>query len=511
MESTNACEVANTIANELPDETNASWREIDRRLGTLARQRCALDAEEARWLRAAARCRIWQQVGCASLLDYLERRLGYGPRAAQDRVRVAFALEELPALADELERGMPYTAVRELSRVATRDTEHDWIAACRGKNVHEIERAVAGHRPGSRPSDPGEPELAGRRLPLEDIRPATQAAWREARHKLQAARGTHVSDDELLAALCGVYLEGAKTPDDDVNAGRAKYQVAVTVCDRCQQGWRDGAGRTFPLDAADTERALCDAQHLGALDGEPARATQDIAPRVRRFVVRRDRGTCRVPGCRSAANLELHHIVPRSRGGSHQASNLIQLCDGCHTAHHRDLIDIAGTSDKLVVTRRHELGPVELDPTRAHVDASTLDHAHVGTGTLDRAHVGAGTLDRTDAGAGTLDRTDVGAGTLDRTDAGAGTIDRTGAGAGIIDRTDAGAGIIDRTHVGARHRQGVFDRVAARTQALDALVTLGFKRHEARSYVDGAIAELGHRATDLEALLRAALQRVPHR
>ncbi len=469
MESMNACEVENTIANEeRQGEASTSWREIDRRLGALARQRCALDAEEARWLRAAARCRIWQQVGCASLLDYLERRLGYGPRAAQDRVRVAFALEDLPALAAELEQGMPYTAVRELSRVATRDTERDWIAACRGKNVHEVERAVAGHRPGSRPSDPGEPDLAGRPLSLDDIRPATQAAWREARRKLQAARGVHVSDDELLAVLCGVYLEGAAAPDeDDAHAGRAKYQVAVTVCERCRQGAREGAGRTFPLDAADTERALCDAQHVGCLDGEPTRATQDIAPRVRRFVVRRDRGSCRVPGCRSAANLELHHIVPRSRGGSHEASNLIQLCDGCHTAHHRGLLDIAGTSDDLVVTRRHVFEPAEADTDSAHVGVDP-ERAHVGV-EPNRTHVGVEPLAHADVGT------------------------------------------IDRTHVGARHRPGVFDRAAARTQALDALVTAGFKRHEARGYVDRAIVELGNRATDLETVLKAALRCVPRK
>jgi hypothetical protein len=136
-----------------------------------------------------------------------------------------------------------------------------------------------------------------------------------------------------------------------------------------------------------TPSALCDAQHIGALDGEPVRATQDIAPRVRRFVVRRDRGRCRVPGCRSAANLELHHIVPRSRGGSHEASNLIQLCDGCHTAHHRGLIDIAGTSDDLVVTRRHVFGPAELED-RAHVGVDP-DRAYVDTRTIDRTHVGA--------------------------------------------------------------------------------------------------------------------------
>jgi 5-methylcytosine-specific restriction endonuclease McrA len=347
-------------------------------------------------------------------------------------------------------------------------------------------------------------------LPLEDIRPATQAAWREARHKLQVERGTHVSDDELLAVLCGVYLDGAAPDQDDQHAGRARYQVAVSICPGCQQGWRDGAGRTFPLDAADTERALCDAQHVGSLDGNPARATQDIAPRVRRFVVRRDRGACRVPGCRSTANLELHHIVPRSRGGSHEASNLIQLCDGCHTAHHRGLLDIRGTSDDLEVTRRHAFVPTTLDADSAHVGVDPIAR-HVGVDPRDRVHVGFDPWDRVhvDVGSKPIEGVHTGDGPIDHA-ASTSPIDR-GASTSPIDSTHVGVDTIDRTHVGARHRSGVFDRVAARTQALDALVTLGFKRHEARAYVDGAIAELGPRAFDLETVLRAALRRVPHK
>ena len=72
-----------------PGERPASWKEIDRELRRLARRRAALDAEEARWLRDAVRAEIWHELGMATLHEYLEHRLGYGPRAARDRVRVA--------------------------------------------------------------------------------------------------------------------------------------------------------------------------------------------------------------------------------------------------------------------------------------------------------------------------------------------------------------------------------------------------------------------------------------
>lgn len=36
---------------------------------------------------------------------------------------------------------------------------------------------------------------------------------------------------------------------------------------------------------------------------------------------------------------EVHHIIPVSRGGTHEASNLMSLCRSCHNKIHHDLGD----------------------------------------------------------------------------------------------------------------------------------------------------------------------------
>jgi 5-methylcytosine-specific restriction endonuclease McrA len=359
---------------ECETQETQEWQEVDRKLGAIAKQRAALDAEEARWLRAAARVKIWREVGCVSLLDYLERRLGYGPRAAQDRIRVALALEDLPELELELAGGMPYTAVRELTRVATRETEQEWIDACRGRTVHEVENAVSGHEKGSRPSDPAIPDLATRRLSFEEIKPTTIALLRQARQKAQDERGAHLSDDDLLALVLGAFIEGNGVTSPE-RAGRAKFQIAMVLCEQCDQGWQQGGGRRFAMEKGEVERAKCDAQYIGSLDGEPERATQDVPPRVRRFVFRRCGGRCSVPGCRSTRNLEIHHVRALSEGGSHDPANLILLCDSCHAAHHRGLIAISGTADDLTVKRKYEFEQTESDEPRAPTDEP---RAHVG-------------------------------------------------------------------------------------------------------------------------------------
>ena len=219
----------------------SDWQSIDQALRTIARRRAALDADEARWLREAEACQIWRPLGMVSAIDYMERVLGYAPRSAQERLRVARALGTLPQLTAALAQGeLPFSAVRELTRVATLATEAAWVAAATGKNLRQIEELVADHRPGD------------------------------------------------------------------------------------AKGWQHGAGAKIASGPAAVERATCDAQHLGSIDDDPpARAYQDVPPSVARLVWRRDGGRCRVPGCRSARGLELHHVVHRIDGGSHDAANLV--------------------------------------------------------------------------------------------------------------------------------------------------------------------------------------------
>src|SRR6266545_660911 len=134
------------------------WKTVHAELTRLARAKGEYDAEEARWLVAAVRLRVHEQVGYATPLEYLERLFGYGPRMAKERLRVAEALAGLPAMRDALAAGaLTWSAVRELSRVAVAGTEAEWLAAARGKTARQIEEMVPGRKPGDRPSDPAEP------------------------------------------------------------------------------------------------------------------------------------------------------------------------------------------------------------------------------------------------------------------------------------------------------------------------------------------------------------------
>lgn len=67
-------------------------------------------------------------------------------------------------------------------------------------------------------------------------------------------------------------------------------------------------------------------------------STAGKSPAYRELVLRRDGFRCRQCGVRcQRQDADVHHLIPRSLGGSDDPSNLITLCDGCHAAHHPNL------------------------------------------------------------------------------------------------------------------------------------------------------------------------------
>src|ERR1700759_755613 len=111
------------------DTDDSEWRAVDRRLREYAKHRSALDAAEAFDLVRAEQMKIYVCFGFATLYEYMVRLLGYAPHAARERMRVARSLAALPITTAALARGeLTYSAVRELTRVATGETEEAWLA-----------------------------------------------------------------------------------------------------------------------------------------------------------------------------------------------------------------------------------------------------------------------------------------------------------------------------------------------------------------------------------------------
>ncbi len=65
-------------------------------------------------------------------------------------------------------------------------------------------------------------------------------------------------------------------------------------------------------------------------------ASRRIPDTVKAAVIVRDGGRCR--DCHSAVNLQIDHIVPLSKGGSSEESNLQTLCRRCNRRKWKKLV-----------------------------------------------------------------------------------------------------------------------------------------------------------------------------
>jgi hypothetical protein len=184
------------------------------------------------------------------------------------------------------------------------------------------------------------PDASARRHVLRfEVDGETYALWREAVAAVRREAGGTVSEDEAIKVIARQVLGGPK------DEGRAPYQIALSVCESCGQGWQDGRGERIAVDEVVLEKARCDAQHIDTHVGAPHErkpASQSIPPATRRLVLRRDHGQCVVDGCTAGTFLDVHHIDPRAEGGSHDPNRLATLCSAHHDATHAGRLLIEG-------------------------------------------------------------------------------------------------------------------------------------------------------------------------
>jgi hypothetical protein len=340
----------------------------------IARERAGLECREGACLLGALRQRVHQHLGYGGFPEYTDRHLGYGRRTTDDKLRTAQALEHLPELARAQREGrLPPSAIRELARVATAETENAWLEAAAGRRVREVERLVSGRARGDLPTELPRPELE-RHVLRFDVSAETLAAFRDAIGRIRELAGAPLEDDAALLMMARIVSSSTPPRADEPSpshpepanetdvgnehtevkrAGRARYQISVFVCERCSGAFQPAGPDLVAISPAMLAAARCDARHdagstASAHMGPPCmpgtRTTQTIAPSIRRRVLQRAKHRCQIPGCRHTLDLDVHHIVPRADGGGHDPANLIVLCPAHHRANHAGQLLITGTA-----------------------------------------------------------------------------------------------------------------------------------------------------------------------
>jgi hypothetical protein len=100
------------------------------------------------------------------------------------------------------------------------------------------------------------------------------------------------------------------------------------------------AGIPLPDSMIEALRAQARVEAVLVDDGVPVardRARAALGVKTVRAIRLRD-GKCRWPGCERRTGLQVHHLVPRSWGGTDEYANLACVCAGGGTDHHAQLV-----------------------------------------------------------------------------------------------------------------------------------------------------------------------------
>ncbi|MBK8167929.1 MAG: HNH endonuclease [bacterium] len=359
--------------------------------------------EEARrcavlWFAEVQRRELWRSLGHASLELYAVHRLGFSRNRYWQFKRLADDLDRLPVLQEAVTEGrVGWTKAQQVARVATPATASSWVRCAEQTGRRELAAAVTAEVARVKGVARKTARVAAKVAPAGGVAsqlalglaasetescatdrsacgtptdvdattlaiPATIALRADA---LQAARFEALVEQarkrglvpaqagrmELVLAALEQWVTGGVSDADDTGdaatdstrrhprrrATVPPAQVIVHRCPDCAAATVTTAAGERPLAPAQVAALACDA--TVSEPGRPNRAT--IPPRTRRAVLARDRHRCTTSGCGATAFLEVHHVVPRSRGGSNVAANLVTLCGRCHAFAHEGGVALA--------------------------------------------------------------------------------------------------------------------------------------------------------------------------
>jgi hypothetical protein len=241
------------------------------------------------------------RLGHTSIFNYMVHALGFSESIAANFITVSRKAKEIPMLQTAIQEGLlSVSKARKITPVLTLENQQEWVEKAKTLPQRQLEQEVA------------------REIPREDV-PERIKFITESRMEMRLGiskemeeKLRHVQDlesqrtghavciEETLAALLEVYLD-VKDPVRRANRILKKESVQVS-------------------------------EHV-------ARHAGPIAAATKHLVAKRDQGRCThidTEGhqCGNRRWTDIHHVLPRSQGGTNSWENLRTLCRGHHKMEH---------------------------------------------------------------------------------------------------------------------------------------------------------------------------------
>jgi len=319
----------------MEDYTNISTDELESQLVAAERMIAQMRSKQTEMLVEIDHRQVPLADGCRSLREWVAGRLDVNQRNAAALAKVSRRLSDQPLLAKSLSVGnVSFDRAEALSRFDGDPEEFSHlglsalhqVAATNETTSASEQDAFEGRELYLQPSlDQSRWKLWGN-LPGTDGATVQNALFAKADGFPTEAQSTSraTRNADALTAICQDSLSSDATETSSPSAA-----LTVFVDTRYGPNGYLAGGPTIGPNTLDELMCTSSTEVVGVgYEGTPlsvGRRFSRIPPRLRRFVIGRDRG-CAASGCTSQYRLQAHHRVHWSEGGSTDAENLVCLC-----------------------------------------------------------------------------------------------------------------------------------------------------------------------------------------
>jgi hypothetical protein len=302
-------------------------RVLDRKIRALAKNERRAKAELAYAVARMNAERLYRSLGFESIVEYcVDAGVAMSRWQARDMVKTVESLPKYPEIERDFRQGVVcWTKTREgvkaldsIKGGPSPKQLKEWRERIRTASYRDVERASAKQR--------------GVELKVRVSAAVTEAQEADIQQAIRVKReqmgNRHLTDGEALALICKDSVQTIAATGD----GRSGVRRVINDCPKCGTCTVEGRDGPAEVSRAEAEMAECNGETLDIRHG-PARVTKNVPKSVATYVHARDRGRCRVDGCRNMGFLHKHHVGGRKKVG-HDPDRMLLLCEEHHAACH---------------------------------------------------------------------------------------------------------------------------------------------------------------------------------
>ncbi len=299
----------------------------------------------------------YRALGRASFREYVRKDLKYKRTQANEFLRVARRLKELPLSVEAFDVGeISWSCLEEISRVAGKKSELKWLDFAAGHTweqlQREVQKAIADGRDSPRDDTYALPEVTTRTILDLDLaeQDLIDKVLRKAAMELDSSLEEKPPERKKL--ILYIFLLFLQTEPSGMPKGRKEiehklFQILYALCPKCLAAYlltRDGRVRV-PLEDVLSVEGCAEKVTLRPEDqvikGEvlEERDRPNNRSIVKKVLMKYGK-RCAIPGCDCELGLHVHHVVFRRHGGPTEVWNLAAVCARHHAAVHTGLLEV---------------------------------------------------------------------------------------------------------------------------------------------------------------------------